>query len=171
MVAADGAVVDDDVCTPNKPGINHTRAEGIDIETRLGLGTGGDGSALTPRPERDGVPLLDLEALAGLAGGRGRGPGGGVGGGGRGGRRRRVGRVGLHGRRHLLSLSVCAGRIDLFLFLWVVLRRGPYLSIHPSGQLPTGSKTKTDSYFSKLPIYFLRKTKIKRKITGITPGF
>ena len=51
----------------------------------------------TPCPERDGVPLLDLEALVGLAGGGGggrAGRGGSLAGGG--GRRRRVD-VGLHG--------------------------------------------------------------------------
>jgi len=63
VVAADGAVIDDDI----------------------------------PCPERDGVPLLDLEALVGLAGGGGggrAGRGGSLAGGG--GRRRRVD-VGLHG--------------------------------------------------------------------------
>jgi hypothetical protein len=57
----------------------------------------------TPCPERDGVPLLDLEALVGLAGGGGRAGGGGALAGGS--RRRRRVDVGLHGGHRGRSLG------------------------------------------------------------------
>jgi hypothetical protein len=86
VVAADGAVVDHDVCA-HRTGENEIRTASGQEKSRERKRASERresmrqlAAALTPGPERDGVPLLDLEALALLAVGAGAGGRGGGGG-------------------------------------------------------------------------------------------